>query len=70
LIDEFWASAKLHAQFPLTGRARDDLMPGFRTFAVFGFVAVFRPVDDTIEILRFLHGSRDIPRIIREETEL
>ena len=45
-------------------------MPGFRTFTVSDFVAIFRPADDTIEVLRFLHGSRDIPRIIREETEI
>ena len=54
----------------MTGRSRDDLIPGFRSFSVSDFVAVFRPVDDTIEVLRFLHGSRDIPRIIREETEI
>ena len=54
----------------MMGRARDDLMPGFRTFTVSDYVAVYRPVGDTIEVLRFLHGSRDVPRVIREETEL
>ena len=54
----------------MIGSARDDLPPGFRTFAVSDYVSVFRPVGDTLEVLRFLHGSRDIPRIIREQTDI
>ncbi len=34
LIDRIWERARLHAQFPLMGRARDDLVPGLRTFAI------------------------------------
>jgi toxin ParE1/3/4 len=58
------------AQFPLTGRQRDDILPGLRSVAIGDYVAIFRPTDDTIEVLRILHGSRDVERVIREETEL
>ena len=58
------------AQFPLTGRVRDAWMPGLRSVSVTPYVVVFRVVADTIEVVRVLHGSRDVARIVREETEL
>ena len=69
LIEEFWASAVRHAQFPRTGRARDDLRPGMRSFVVGRYVVFFVPVADTIRIARVLHGSRNIDRIIRDEDD-
>ena len=59
------------ARQPLTGRTRDDdLLPGLRSSAVDAYIIIFRPIDDTVEILRVLHGSRDIGKAVREETEL
>ena len=58
------------AQFPLASRPRDDILPGLRSVAVSPYVVFFRPVGDTIEVLRILHGTRAVERILREETEL
>ncbi len=68
LIDRFVSKAKVHAEFPESGRSREDLGPGLRTFVVKPYVVFFRPAADTIEVLRVLHGRRDIERIMREKS--
>jgi toxin ParE1/3/4 len=67
LLDEILERARHHARFPKTGRPRDDLLPGLRSFVVRPYVVFFRPVDDTIEILRVVHGSRDVDDIMKSE---
>jgi toxin ParE1/3/4 len=67
LLDKILAAARRHASFPLIGRARDDLAPGLRSFAVPPYVVFYRPVDDTIEVIRVLYGARDIDRIMSGE---
>jgi toxin ParE1/3/4 len=67
LLDNILKGARQHARFPLTGRSREDLAPGLRSFVVAPYVIFFRPVDDTIEVLRVLHGSRDIDVIMKAE---
>jgi toxin ParE1/3/4 len=65
-LDDFWVAASRHAAFPRTGRPRDDLRPGLRSFVVGRHVAFFTPDGDTIRIIRVLHGSRDVDRILSE----
>jgi toxin ParE1/3/4 len=56
-----------HARFPDSGRRRDDLDPGLRSFPVHPYVVFYRPQEDTILVVRILHGRRDIERIMSEE---
>lgn len=58
---------KLLARHPFAGQARPDLQPNVHCFPVgkYDYVIFYRPLDDGIELLRVLHGSRDIPRIFR-----
>jgi toxin ParE1/3/4 len=58
LLDRILERARFHAQFPDMGRMRDDLHPGLRSFVVLPYVVFFRPVADTIEVIRVLHGAR------------
>ena len=67
LLDGILQRARLHAQFPLLGRLREDLGPNLRIFVVSPFVAFYRPFADTIEVLRVLHGSRDVETIMKQE---
>jgi toxin ParE1/3/4 len=67
LLAEILERSRFHARFPKTGRPRDDLTPALRSFVVRPYVIFFRAVDDTIEILRVLHGSRDIDSIIKAD---
>lgn len=48
---------------PLMGRLRDELLPGLRSFAVGSFVIFYRPDARGIDVVRVLHGARDIPSI-------
>jgi toxin ParE1/3/4 len=48
------------AQFPATGRKRDDLLTGLRSFPAKPYVMFYTNRADSIEILRVLHQSRDI----------
>ncbi len=54
--------AKCHvlAQFPLIGRSREDLAPSLRSSVVSPYVIFYRPREDGIEIIRVLHGARDL----------
>jgi len=68
LIDAILKQCRIHAQFPLTGRPRDDLSPGLRSFNVSPYVIFFRSREETIEVVRLLHGSRDVETIIKEDS--
>jgi toxin ParE1/3/4 len=46
--------------YPASGRLRDELRPGVRSFPVGSYVVFYRAVAGTIEVLRVLHESRDI----------
>jgi toxin ParE1/3/4 len=45
---------------PLMGRVREELHPGVRGFPVGNYVIFYRDTPDYLEILRVLHGARDI----------
>jgi toxin ParE1/3/4 len=51
------------AQFPLMGRERSELAPHLRSFPSGSYVIFYRRLDDGIEIIRVLHGARDIDAI-------
>jgi toxin ParE1/3/4 len=48
------------AEFPLMGTSRDELLPSLRSFAVGNYVVFYLPLDDGIEVVRVLHGMRDL----------
>lgn len=48
------------ARHPLLGRTRPELAPGLRSFPHRQYVIFYRPIDRGIEVVRVLHGSRDI----------
>ena len=47
---------------PLYGELRDVPISGFAAYLVF-----YRPIPDGIEVLRVLHGARDIHSILTDE---
>ena len=57
-------ACRSHARLPESGRLRDDLAPGLRSFPVRPYVVFFRPEEETILVLRILHGRRDTERIM------
>ena len=56
------------ADFPLLGRARNDLGPGFRIlFYARRVVVVYRLNEDRVEIMRVFYGGRDYERLVRDD---
>jgi toxin ParE1/3/4 len=57
----------LLSQLPLMGRTREELGPGLRSVVVEQYVLFYRVTATTVEVLRFLHGARDIDTIMRTD---
>ena len=57
----------LLSQLPLMGRTREELAPGLRSVVVEPYVLFYRVTATAVEILRILHGSRDIDAIMKTD---
>jgi toxin ParE1/3/4 len=53
--------AVLLADAPGIGRARPELLANLRSFPLGSYLLCYRPSDNGIEVVRVLHGARDIP---------
>jgi toxin ParE1/3/4 len=51
------------AEQPMIGRSREDLRPDLRGFVTGNYVIFYRDTPEHIEIVRVLHGARDIENI-------
>ena len=63
MADAVLESSRLQVRFPGMGQNRDDLRLGVRCFVESPYVVYYRPIEDTIEVLRILQGARDIIHI-------
>jgi len=61
------ACSRLNA-WPYSRRKRDDLLPGMRSVPVHSYVVFYRIRDDAVEIVRVLHGRRDIAAIFAKNS--
>jgi toxin ParE1/3/4 len=66
VIDALTERFYLLSQYPRMGRARDDLRPGLRSFAVGQYVIVYAVEDEDVEILHVFHGHQDIQEPLRQ----
>ncbi len=48
------------AQHPQAGRLRDDVAGNVRTFPVGQYLILYRPIKDGVDIVRVVHGARDL----------
>lgn len=51
------------ADLPGMGRRRDDLAPGLRSISHGNYLIFYRLAGDDIQIMRVLHGARDLPSL-------
>jgi len=51
------------AEQPGIGRRRDELAPGLQSLPVGSYVVFYRAQDEGIEVIRVLHGARDIDTV-------
>jgi toxin ParE1/3/4 len=66
-VDHLDDQFRLLATPPLLGRAREDLAPGVRSFPVGRYVVFHVPIDNGIDVVRVLHGARDIDTMFNPE---
>lgn len=55
---------RLLADNPMLGRARSEIAPDLRSFAVGNYVMFYEPQPDGIFLVRVLHGARDARRLL------
>lgn len=49
------------ASIPEMGWSREDLSPNLRSFPVKNHTIFYRPMESGVEIVRVIHGARDLP---------
>lgn len=55
------ATDRVLADNPLMGRLRPNIAPELRYFTVGNYLILYRTVRDGIQIVRVIHGARDLP---------
>jgi toxin ParE1/3/4 len=65
---EHWLSSveeqcQMLAEMPEMGRQRYELPGKLRSFLVGKYILFYRPITDGVEIVRVVHGSRDIEKL-------
>lgn len=63
LIKEITRRFAILRDHPHVGREQDKLLVNLRSLAVKNYLIFYQPFEDGVEILRVLHGSRDIGSI-------
>ena len=66
-VDRLDVQFRLLAAQPMMGRARDELAPGVRSFPFGRYVVFYVPLDGGIDVVRVLHGARDIDAVFNPE---
>jgi toxin ParE1/3/4 len=61
IIDEKF---RVLAERPSIGRLRNELVEGLRSFPIGRYVIFYLAIPDGIEIVRVLHGARDVDSIL------
>ena len=61
-IDRLTDHFRILGDVPYAGRPRDDIRPGYRSFAVGEYLIFYRVGQPGVEIMHILHGRRDLVR--------
>jgi toxin ParE1/3/4 len=60
LVEMIKQKSLWYAERPEVGVLRDDLAPGLRCFMIWNYLIFYRSVAGGIELIRIIHGSRNI----------
>jgi len=60
-------ACSLLRRYPLAGRARDEMRPGFRSIAAAPHIVFYRVRNGVAEIVRVLDGRRDLDSIFADQ---
>jgi toxin ParE1/3/4 len=63
LLDMLEEKFELLARNPRLGVRRTEILPDIRSFPVGNYVILYRSMPNGVEIVRVIHGQRDLTRI-------
>ncbi|MDR9900957.1 type II toxin-antitoxin system RelE/ParE family toxin [Aetokthonos hydrillicola Thurmond2011] len=66
IFDKIDQKCQLLSTTPKAGVRRDDLVPGLLCLIEGNYLIFYRIIDETIEILRILHGARNLKAIFHQ----
>jgi toxin ParE1/3/4 len=64
---DFDNKGQVLARFPEIGHLRPEIAPNIRSTLVWPYVIFYRVEGDIVQIIRILHGKRDLRRIMKKE---
>jgi len=57
-------------EFPLLGQLRNDLADEpLRVWPVYSYLVIYRPETKPLQIVRVVHGARDVERLLRGDCQ-
>ena len=66
LLDEINEKSQTLTESPFIGKSRDELGPNIRSFPISNYMLFYQPIAEGIEIIRVLHGARDIDALFNQ----
>jgi toxin ParE1/3/4 len=66
LLERIDRKIKTLAENPDIGRKRNELLMDLRSFPVGNYLIFYRSINQGIEVIRILHGARDIPSFFED----
>ena len=66
-VERLRARCRVLSKQPHIGRERSDIRRGLRSLPIQNYIVFYRVVDDTVEIVSVVHGSRDVDALMGEE---
>lgn len=63
LVRRFDETFRTLASNPGIGQKQDQYRPGLRCFPVGNYIIFYLTIDDGIEVIRVLHGARNLPTL-------
>ena len=61
---KFQQACELHAKHPEIGASATEYAAKLRHMIVWNYAIFYRPIADGIELIRIIHGARDIPKLL------
>ncbi len=67
-VDRIFDRCESLGEFPLKGRARDDLQPGVRILPFErAAIIAYRILDDSVEVINIFYGGRDYEALLGDD---
>ncbi|GMV97574.1 MAG: type II toxin-antitoxin system RelE/ParE family toxin [Phycisphaerae bacterium] len=67
VIHDLEAAMQRAAEFPLLGFRRPDVRERrYRFWVVYSYLIVYLPDTDPLQVIRVVHGRRDVPTVLKE----